>query len=158
MIERLKLPLNKLKPNDTNPRFIREDEFQELYESIVEFPEMAEAKEIVVNKDYVILGGNMRYHAMQKAGWDEATVIIVDWPEDKQKEFIIRDNTHSGDWDYDKLAEKWKIEDAVNWGIRTDRWDIKSQTQAQPEDPNDYLEPEHVTYTCPYCGTENEKE
>ena len=38
--------------------------FKKLVKSIKDFPEMATARPIIVNKDMVILGGNMRYKAM----------------------------------------------------------------------------------------------
>lgn len=158
MAQKITVQLSKLKPNEANPRIIREKEFEELVRSIVDFPEMTQAKEIVVNKDYEILGGNMRYHAMLKAGWTEAPVVIVDWSKEKQDEFIIRDNTHSGDWDYDKLREKWDIEDAKGWGMDISKWtsdheqDMGESFQ-RSVDENNVLE----KILCPYCGHENER-
>ncbi len=53
---------------------------------------MAKVRPVVVNQDMVVLGGNMRLKAMKEAGWKEAPVEIVDWDEDKQRQFIIKDN------------------------------------------------------------------
>lgn len=88
----MKLKVDEIKLNPDNPRTIKDDNFQKLVRSIKEFPEMAEVREVVVNKDYMILGGNMRFQAMKEAGWKEIPVRVVDWPEDKQKEFIIKDD------------------------------------------------------------------
>jgi len=60
----MKLPISKIKPNPSNPRLIKDDKFKKLVQSIKDFPEMAEVREIVVNKDHMILGGNMRYKVM----------------------------------------------------------------------------------------------
>ena len=154
MIEKLKVPLSKLTVNENNPRYIRAGEFEELCQSIRDFPEMAEAKEIVVNKDYMILGGTMRYQAMLHEGWTEANVVVVDWTPGKQAEFIIKDNTHKGEWDYGKLAERWTFEEAGTWGIDTGRWqDIEpmGKTTVQSTDTRGQV------ITCPYCGHENER-
>lgn len=114
------VPLSSIKPNPTNPRTIKDDRFKRLVQSIKDFPEMREAREIVVNKDMVILGGNMRYRAMQEAKVKEAPVKIVDWSEEKQREFIIKDNIESGDWDYDTLANEWDKEELNKWGMGFD--------------------------------------
>jgi len=63
--------LTDIKPNPNNPRVIRDENFKKLVNSIKEFPEMLEVRPIVVNKDMVILGGNMRYRACQEAGLKE---------------------------------------------------------------------------------------
>ena len=102
------IKLSDIKSNPDNPRLIKDEAYKKLVQSIKNFPEMREAREIVVNKDMVILGGNMRFRAMQEAGVKEAPVKIVDWSEEKQKEFIIKDNVESGEWDWDKIANEWE--------------------------------------------------
>lgn len=113
----MKLALKEIKPNPNNPRFIKDEKFQKLVQSLKDFPEMADVREIVVNKDHVILGGNMRYKAMLEAGWKEAPVRVVDWSEEKQKEFIVKDNVSGGDWDYDVLANQYDLEELDAWGL-----------------------------------------
>jgi len=115
MIQRL--PLTKIKPNPNNPRLIKDDKFKKLVQSLKDFPEMAEIREVVVNKDHMILGGNMRYKAMQEAGWKEIPVKVVDLPLDKQREFIIKDNISGGEWDWDILANEWDTEQLDAWGM-----------------------------------------
>jgi hypothetical protein len=111
------IPIGKIKPNPNNPRVIKDDKFHKLVESVKSFPEMSEVREIVVNKDMVILGGNMRYRAMKEAGIKEVHVRVVDWPEEKQKEFVIKDNVSGGEWDWDVLANEWDAEDLDDWGL-----------------------------------------
>lgn len=115
----MKLKVDEIKLNPDNPRTIKDDNFQKLVRSIKEFPEMAEVREVVVNKDYMILGGNMRFQAMKEAGWKEIPVRVVDWPEDKQKEFIIKDNISGGEWNWDILANEWDVELLEEWGLET---------------------------------------
>lgn len=111
------LKVDEIKLNPDNPRTIKDEKYQKLVTSLKEFPEMAEVREVVVNKDHVILGGNMRFRAMQEAGWTEIPVKVVDWPEDKQKEFIVKDNASFGEWDWDVIANQYELEDLEAWGI-----------------------------------------
>lgn len=106
-----------VKVNPDNPRIIKDKKFKSLVQSIKDFPEMLEAREIVVNTDMVILGGNMRYQAAKSAGAPKVPIKIVDWPEDKQKEFIIKDNVAGGEWDYDVLANEWDATLLAEWGV-----------------------------------------
>jgi len=120
--------ITNIQPNEDNPRVIRDDKFKKLVDSLKQFPEMANVRPIVVNTDMVVLGGNMRLKAMQEAGWKEAPVEVVDWPEEKQREFIIKDNVSFGQWEWDSLANTWDAVSLTEWGL--DVW--------QPEDEVDY--------------------
>lgn len=128
--------VKEVKLNPNNPRIIKDDKFAKLVQSLQEFPEMASVRPIVCNTDMVILGGNMRFKAMQAAGWKEVPVQIVDWPEDKQAEFVIKDNVSGGEWDWDALANEWDAEKLEAWGL-----DLPVMMDEQePEDLSDKLE------------------
>lgn len=107
----------EIKPNPSNPRLIKDDKFKKLVQSLIDFPEMANVRPIVVNQDMVILGGNMRFKAMKEAKWKEIPVEVVDWDEAKQREFIIKDNVGFGEWDFDDLANNWDAEKLDKWGL-----------------------------------------
>ena len=114
-IQKAKLSEVKLNPN--NPRLIKDDKFKKLVQSIKDFPEMLNIRPIVVNTDMVILGGNMRYKACKEAGLKEVPVIITDLSEEKQREFLIKDNTSGGEWDWEVLANEWDNEELESWGL-----------------------------------------
>ena len=109
--------ISEIKPNENNPRIIRDEKFAKLVKSLKDFPEMAKVRPIVVNKEMVVLGGNMRLKAMKEAGWKEAPVEVVDWDEQKQREFIIKDNVGFGEWDWDMIANEWDAEQVTDWGL-----------------------------------------
>ena len=109
--------INNIKLNPNNPRLIKDDKFKKLVQSIKDFPEMLNIRPIVVNKDMVILGGNMRYKACKEAGLKEVPVIITDLSEEKQREFLIKDNTSGGEWDWEVLANEWDAEQLDDWGL-----------------------------------------
>jgi ParB-like chromosome segregation protein Spo0J len=52
--------LSELQENPNNPRIIKDDKFQKLVTSIKEFPEMLEARPIVVNPENIVLGKKAR--------------------------------------------------------------------------------------------------
>jgi len=109
--------INKLKTNPNNPRAIRKDQLDKLVKSLREFPEMLEARPIVVDPDFVVLGGNMRLKAAQLAGLTEVPVYVATWEEAKHKEFVIKDNLAFGEWDWDMLANEWDAAELEEWGL-----------------------------------------
>lgn len=111
------VPIDEVKLNDRNPRIIKDDKFKKLVKSLQEFPEMLDTREVIVNKDMVVLGGNQRLRAAKEAGITEIPIKIVDWDEERQKEFIVKDNLPYGEWDWDILANEWEIDDLKAWGV-----------------------------------------
>ena len=109
--------LKEIRNNPENPRYIRDEKFTKLVKSLKDFPEMIGARPLVVNQRMEALGGNMRLKAMLEAGWTECPVIQVDWSEEKQREFIIKDNLGYGEWDWDMLANEWNEEELQEWGM-----------------------------------------
>jgi DNA modification methylase len=110
--------IEKVLPNPSNPRIIKDDKFKKLVKSIQEFPQMLELRPIVVDADMVVLGGNMRLKACKAAGLTEVPIVIADQltPE-QQAEFVIKDNVGFGEWDWDILANEWDAELLQDWGL-----------------------------------------
>ncbi len=117
--------ISEVKLNPNNPRIIKDDKFKKLVQSIKDFPEMLNIRPIVVNKDMIILGGNMRYKACKEAGLKEIPIIITDLSEDKQREFLIKDNTSGGDWDWEVLSNEWDVDLLEDWGLDIPVFDLE---------------------------------
>jgi len=111
------MKLSEIRENPKNPRLIKDENFQKLVRSIQEFPEMLEARPIVVNPDMIVLGGNMRLKACKAAGLTEAPVYVASWEESKANAFIIKDNVGYGEWDWDILANEWDAAELDEWGL-----------------------------------------
>ena len=125
----MRLKINELKPNESNPRIIKEAKFKKLVKSIKEFPEMLELRPVVVDENMTILGGNMRYKACVEAGIKEVPVKIAKGLTEEQKqEFIVKDNVGFGEWDWDSLGNEWDNVKLGEWGM--DVW--------QPQEAVDY--------------------
>jgi DNA modification methylase len=110
--------ISKIKCNPNNPRVIKDHKFANLVQSIKDFPQMLDIRPIVVNNYGVVLGGNMRLKACRDAGLKEVPVINAkDLTEEQQREFIIKDNVESGEWDWDLLANEWDADLLEEWGV-----------------------------------------
>ena len=121
--------IQEVKPNENNPRFIKDYKFKKLVKSIKEFPEMLKLRPIVVNSDMVVLGGNMRLKACKEAGLKEVCILKADdLTEKQQREFIVKDNVGFGEWDWDVLGNEWNTQQLEDWGLEV--W--------QPEEDVDY--------------------
>jgi len=115
-MERVKI--TQVRPNPNNPRTIKGHKFDKLVKSIKGFPEMLDLRPIVVNDEMIVLGGNMRLRACQEAGLTEVPIIKAsNLTEDQEKEFIIKDNSSFGEWDWDALANEWDTEELLDWGM-----------------------------------------
>ena len=118
MSKHKKISIDKILINPNNPRLIKDDKFKKLCKSIQEFPEMLELRPIVVNKDMIVLGGNMRLKACQEIGLTEVPIIVAEnLTEEQQREFLIKDNVSGGEWDWDILANEWEVEQLEEWGL-----------------------------------------
>ena len=124
-----------------NPRFIRDDKYKKLMQSIKDDPEMLELRELLVydtqdsKLQYIIIGGNMRYRAMKELGYTEAPCKIIphDFPMDKIRRILLKDNSSFGETDFELLINEWSVEEIDAAAI--DIPDIETpQTEEQAED------------------------
>jgi len=158
--------LSSIKPNPDNPRVMKDDQFQKLVENINRYPHFLE-KRGIVHADGIILGGNMRYRAIQEALKDScfrwwvgvktqseipATWVqdASEWSEADREAFIVLDNSPagvSGEWDWDLLANQYEPDDLNDWGLNVPMDD--------GEDDSDNTESNNKSLTkCPECGHE----
>lgn len=134
-MEAIKKLISEIKINPNNPRIIKDDKFKGLVQSVRDFPEMLELRPIVVNKDMIILWGNMRYKACKEAWLKEIPVIVADnLTEEQEREFLIKDNVSGGEWDWDILANEWDKEELEEWWL-----DVQFET-VEPEAQEDDFE------------------
>lgn len=124
-----------------NPRFIRDEKYKKLVNSLQENPEMTALRELLVFEQsgkFVIIGGNMRYRAMKELGYTQAIckVIPPSAPIEALKAYIIKDNSGYGEWDLDLLANEWDACQLEGWGI--DLPDIDLQTEPEEAEEDNY--------------------
>ena len=129
--------------NPKNPRIIKDDKFKKLVESLRTFPKMMELRGIVANSEGMILGGNMRFKAIEHLGYKEipdSWVKIADQltPEE-ERIFIIEDNASMGEWDWVELLKDYTADELTAWGVdipdleTTDEHTIEEDEYTTPE-------------------------
>jgi len=120
--------LSEILPNPENPRVLRDERFAKLKQSIQDFPKMMSLRPIVIDNMGMILGGNMRFRALQELGFKQIPDNWVKRAEEltaeEKRRFIIADNVGFGEWDWDELANNWDTGDLEAWGIDTPGFDV----------------------------------
>jgi ParB-like chromosome segregation protein Spo0J len=142
--------ISEPKPNEHNPRYINKANFKKLVNSLKEFPKMLEVRPLVVDENMIVLGGNMRLKALIEAGFKEVLVHqVLDWTDDEKNQFIIKDNSSFGSWDWEILANEWNMQKIVDWGV-----DLPKEMFAENDDPIQQNTQEEIPKEiCPTCGS-----
>jgi DNA modification methylase len=76
----------------------------------------------------------MRYKACKEAGLKEVPIIVTDLSEQKQREFLIKDNTSGGEWDWEVLANEWNAQELEEWGLDVPDLQIPEILEAEEDD------------------------
>jgi len=134
------MKISQLKLNPNNPRLIKDDKFKKLVTSLREFPEMMAKRPMVCVTDtdgkLYPLGGNMRLKALQELKYKEipdSWVMLADeWSEEKRKEFTIKDNVSFGEWDWDRLANVWNVEELTEWSVDIPNFETDNDINFRP--------------------------
>lgn len=110
------VPIEQVKLNEANPRLIKDNRFEQLVQSLIDFPDMLHVRPLVVDENNVVLGGNMRLHAALRLGYHEIPILqVLGWTEHQKREFLIKDNASFGEWNFEILANEWSK-------YRTGKW------------------------------------
>tara|TARA_R100001463_G_scaffold64363_4_gene117446 strand:- start:1412 stop:2860 length:1449 start_codon:yes stop_codon:yes gene_type:complete len=119
-VKEIKLvPIADLQEADYNPRFITEKKFEDIKKSLLEF---GFRLPIIVNtnadRKNIIVGGHQRIKVAKALGIKEAPCTFVDLPLEKERELNIRLNKNTGEFDMDRLANLFEINDLIDWGFQ----------------------------------------
>ena len=105
---------------------------------------MLKLRPIIINDEYGILGGNMRYKACKALGLKEVWIIKANNLSDEQmKQFIIKDNSSFGEWDWDVLANTWDLEKLEEWGLEVPSIEDFTGVEEQEIEFSEYLDEAH---------------
>lgn len=149
------LPFDRLEVNEgqleglpANPREIGTPKFEKLKNSISEHPEFLRYNMLKVyplaNGNYIIIGGNMRFRAMQDLGYTKVPCMIIEEGTSIEdlKAYVILDNASFGKWEWSMLANEWEAAQLQEWGVDLPifsddgkSWDDLDYINEQQEDP-----------------------
>lgn len=110
--------LKDLKEHPSNPRTLSKKSHKDLLNSFKKFDY---AEIIAINTDGVILAGHQRAHIMLELGWGDKEIEVRvpnhELSENDAKEYLIRSNKNTGDWDFDILANQFESLDLLAFGF-----------------------------------------
>ena len=146
------IPLSTLNYYPDNPRIWVKKEVEKLKKSLVQFPQMMEIRPFVVDENRNILSGNMKKRAFLELGINEVPENWVKFAlgltEQQKREFIIKDNTHYGRWDWEQVCNEWDGEPLEDWGLNIiNEWDGEKEPEEKEKDNS--ITPFNI---CPECG------
>lgn len=106
---------------NANPRFIRDEEYENLLASLREsdMTDIMPLKVFLHDGQYIAIGGNMRLRALRELGAYSVDCIVIPdtYTADMLNKAIIIDNATHGEWDIDMLANDWDTEKLREWGV-----------------------------------------
>lgn len=137
-----KRKVKDLIPYKSNPRQISKEQLSHLIISLERFNY---AEIIAIQPDNTIIAGHMRYRAMMNLKWGnkeiEVRVPNRTLTEPEMREYLIRSNKNTGEWDEEILANEWCAVDLAAWGF-------------SPEELGGFDEPqEELEQECEKCET-----
>ena len=107
---------------------------------------MLELRPLVIDENNIVLGGNMRLRACIEAGLTDVPVTqVMNFTKEQKEEFIIKDNSSYGAWDWDVLANEWSDMPLEDWGL-----DLP--TMDREEEPKTEKDNSKAAKECPNCG------
>lgn len=144
-------PIDTLKLLENNPRTISEAQFEILKKSIQDNKEYFEARPIILSDrtgQLVIIAGNQRYRAAQALGLTEVpTFLMQGLTEEKEEEINVKDNIHSGLFNFDILANNFELDDLKKWGMdeKMLQLEFDKRIELEPKDDDIPNVPEEST-------------
>lgn len=128
--------LSELKTNPKNPRKGTKEAIEKLAESIKGNPKFFEARPILLSDrtgQLVIIGGERRSEAAALLKMQTVpTILLSGLTEAQEDEILIKDNTHAGVWDEQKL-QAWGKDQLQSWNVDDVKWP-KEQPQVKEDD------------------------
>ncbi len=148
----MRISINKLQSNTgqidgvpKNPRYIKDERFNKLKQSLQDDPAFTELNPILVYQNidgnYIVMGGNMRFRAAKDLGWKEieASVMPADTSIELLRARIIKHNVDYGTDDWDLLANEWNDAELESFGL-----ELPGDFSDQPLSDNPPAEPQEL--------------
>ncbi len=136
--ETKKIKLSSIKEFEYNPRQLSKKQYQDLKKSIKKFNYVEVA---AIDFDNTLIAGHQRLRVLNDLEGDDIE-IDVRVPNrkltDKEfKEYLVRSNKNTGEWDYDILANTYEIEELIEYGFTEEELQVEEMEYVEEETEGD---------------------
>lgn len=147
----------KLKPRETNPNKMTEDQLTALGRSITKYGEL---QPIIIDHKNNIIDGHQRYQAYKNLGRVQIPAIRLDLKSDADKKLLSQImNKLKGEHDpildaaeFKDILKEIELEDVTNLTALTEQNILNLVEQSEKEDAEQVEKLGKLTVTCPKCG------
>ena len=144
-IEVIEMKVKDIKTEFGNPRKIKKAKLEELERSL---EELGDFGIFLVDENDNVIAGNQRLSILKNK--DPETVVtckrLIGYTESELKAINIKDNTHSGEWDLDILAD-WTADLNLDLGLEEPQEDPEEKT-VKDMDPIRFEKYNYVVIAC----------
>ena len=164
-IEVVRMRAGDIKTGFGNPRKITKAKFEELARSFEMFGDFGI---FLIDEQNNIIGGNQRLKVIIRSYGPDTMIDckrLIGYSKEELRAINIKDNTHSGEWDLDLLAD-WTADLNLDFGIEPKEKDVNERELKQMElvryEKYDYVllvcknEPDYLQL-CRNLGIDNAK-
>lgn len=145
-IETVEMRAGDVKTGFGNPRKITAKKKEELRKSIETFGDFGS---FIIDENDNVIAGNMRLSVIKEM--DPDTVILckrlIGYSNAELRAINIKDNTHSGDWDLDMLAD-WTSDLVIDFDIKDEKKDDVEERKIPDMEPLHYEKYDYVMIVC----------
>jgi len=132
--ETKKIPISTIKEFEHNPRQLSKKQYQDLKKSLQKFDYVEVA---AIDYDNTLIAGHQRLRVLRDLKGDDIEIDVRvpnrKLTEKEFKEYLVRSNKNTGDWDYDILANTYEIEELIDYGFTEEELQI-NETEYIEED------------------------
>lgn len=147
-----KISIDKLHHNPDNPRFIIEEKAKLLQKSMNELSAMQKLRPIIVDENFMALGGNQRLDAARALGMKEVyyDMLTMEMCEEMNAEaraegreersykyycdqFVITDNSGFGEYDHELVQINYGNYPVEDWGYDAIEWDVNDDSETEDD-------------------------
>ncbi len=138
-------PVSEIKTGFGNPRKIKKKKKEELQNSL---EQLGDFGLILIDEENNVIAGNQRVSVLKSLNPDSTVLVkrLVGYSQSELRAINVMDNTHSGEWDLDILAD-WTSDLMLDLGLDTDDKPAKNKSLKDME-PLRYEKYDFVIICC----------
>lgn len=121
-IDQIELNAGQIPGLPENPRIATPESIAKTADSIRQDLEMLNLRGLLVypyGGKFIAIGGNSRLQALRQLQYADVPCVVIpeSTPVEALKRYIVKDNASFGEWDFEKLAANWAVEDLESWSV-----------------------------------------